>query len=335
MNPTSTSQNDIRRPFPFFVGRGRSGTTLLRAMFDAHPDMAVPDESHFVVTLGHRRSEFEEQGGFNSELFVDHLFGRPAFKLWGLDRDEVLADFDRAKPVDYPAAIRALYGSYARHQGKSRYADKTPIYVLHIDFLSRLFPEAKFVHIIRDGRDVALSYLDVQWGPQSVEEAAIYWKRFVRSGRRAGAALGPSRYTEVHYERLLEDPEGVVRDLCAFLDVEFSDQMLRYFERADQVAGAMNNPDARKGLYLPPTKGLRDWRRDMSPRDRAVFGMLAGDLIDELDYERSQDSLSLRDRAVTRARQLDLEKERYLRSRKKRRPGGRPGHVADQAQGRA
>ena len=329
------SANLDRSAFPFFVGRGRSGTTLLRAMFDAHPEMAVPDESHFVVTLGRRRAEFEHQGGFRSELFIDHLFGRPAFKLWGLDRDELLNDFERANPVDYPGAIRALYASYARSQGKSRYADKTPIYVLHIEFLSQLFPEAKFVHIIRDGRDVALSYLDMQWGPESVEEAAVYWKRFVKKGRSAGRSLGPSRYCEVKYERLLEDPEGIVRSLCSFLDLEFSDGMLRYFERADKVAGAMNNPDARKGLYLPPTKGLRDWRRDMSPRDRAVFDMLAGDLIEDLDYERSQDPLSFRDRAITWRRQFDLEKDRYLRSRKKSRRSGGRRIVANQPPERA
>ncbi len=307
--------------FPFIVGRGRSGTTLVRSMLTAHPEMAIPYESHFPVTMALAGSRYEDEDGDTLDVprFLTDLLGNWAFKRWDLPKEKVVATFSTESPEDLPDALRLVYRTYAEHHGKYRFGEKTPSFVLHIPLLARLFPESRFVHVIRDGRDVALSYLRGGWGPKDVEEAAIYWRRFVERGRRDGAKLEPGRYLEVRYEDLLDDPEHHARTLCSFVDLDFDDRMLRYFESPDVVPGGLRRhlELAHQNLKNPPTKGMRDWRREMPRADIAVFEALAGDLLSTLGYERvfGRRSVTAELRA-SRAR-LDVQMRRARRRARK------------------
>ncbi len=277
----------MSQPFPFIVARGRSGTTLLRAMFDAHPAMAIPDESHFIVQFEKRRARYGSEGAFDVDRFSRDVLAHWAFRRWQLPDAAVLEALANDPPTDLSMAFRALYSSYAAFHGKTRYGDKTPSYVLHIELLASMFPEAVFVHLIRDGRDVALSYLDADFGAKTLGQAAISWDRYVRAGRVAGEALGPERYREVRYEELVREPERVLEELCRFVDLPYDERMLRYHEHADQMVSSLSHNEHHQNLYRPPTVGLRDWRSQLSPADTAVFESLAGDLLDELGYERA------------------------------------------------
>lgn len=269
-------------PFPFIVGYGRSGTTLLRAMVDAHREVAIPDESHFVVPMLSRRRRYERSDGFDADRFTADLLAHFGFRGWSLPAEEAMAALRAEPPRSVPEGLRAAYRLYAEHHGKPRYGDKTPIHVLHVPLLAEAFPEARFVHLIRDGRDVACSYLEQSFGPRTVAEAAVRWKRAIRRGRSAGRGLGPGRYRELRYDELVGDPEGNLRDVCRFLDLAFDPAMLRYHER-DRVAS--ERPHYRN-VARPPTPGLRDWRREMSPADAATFEAIAGNLLEEVGYPR-------------------------------------------------
>jgi hypothetical protein len=275
-------QSDRMQVFPFFLGAGRSGTTLLRAMFDSHPDMAIPNESGFIVRLARERRHYETSDGFDVDAFTRDFSTHVRFRPWDLTGDEVREALGNAV-ADFSDAIRRLYHFYARREGKGRYGDKTPSYVMHLPLLAQLFPEARFVHIIRDGRDVALSHLDIEgWGPQSLDEAALHWKRQVLRGSSDGPGLGADRYREIRYEQLVDDPETTLVNVCEFVHLPYDVAMLRYFERAEQVAGA--TPHFRN-IYRPPTKGLRDWRQQMTDEDVMRFESVAGDLLARLGYE--------------------------------------------------
>ena len=274
-------------PFPFFVGCGRSGTSLLRAIFDSHREMNVPYDTHFILYLAERRRRYEQRGGFAVDAFVDDLASQYDFKRWVIGIDDIRNDLRSRPPADYAEAIRRIFRLSAAREGKPRYGNKSPVHVQEIETLGRLFPDARFVHILRDGRDVALSYLNVQFGPSTVEAAALRWKRHVRGGRSAGARLGAGRYREVSYEKLLEDPETVTRELCTFLEIPFEDSMLRYYERTSALHAGKDTPNHHRNLALPPTKGLRDWRQEMSPGDVEIFEAISGDLLTELGYERA------------------------------------------------
>ena len=273
-------------PFPFFVGCGRSGTTLLRAMFNAHPEMAVPDEVAFIIRYSrpHRAVEYGWPRRFDAGRCADLIVADSSFRRWALTEPEARDALRDPPPASFPAAIRRLYGRVAALEGKSRYGDKTPMHVLHLHRLGRLFPEARFVHIVRDGRDVASSYATTAWGPQSVEESAVRWRRSVRRGLHDGRRLGPGRYREVRYEALVAEPESELRTLCRFLELDWDDAMLRYPEKAAEVITATRFPDAHQRLLPPPTPGLRDWRRDMARQDVVRFEAIAGSVLDELGY---------------------------------------------------
>jgi hypothetical protein len=290
------------KPFPLIVGCGRSGTTLLRNILHTHSKLAVAHEAHFLAPMARDRAKYTVAGSFDIGSFLTDLLADPNFRRQGLDEAVLRQTLESAAPEDFSAAVRVVYGSYARaHGDKPYYGDKTPGYVKHIPLLAKLFPEASFIHIIRDGRDVALAYIERdEWGPRTVAEAALYWDARVREGRTAGEQLGSGRYHEIKYEDLVEHPEEVLRQICRFLGLDFEPSMLSFHEQGDRFAATTATPDAFTKLALPVTKGLRDWRAQMDRADVALFEALSGDLIEDLGYGHADVVLS----ASTRVKAL-------------------------------
>lgn len=279
-------------PFPFFVGRGRSGTTLVRAIFDSNSQMAVPNESWFVASMALNRQRYDLAGGLDLQTFLSDLLERRGFVSWGLDLEQFRSHMVSISPPNLAEAIRATYAYYAESKGKHRFGDKTPVYVLAIDPIARLLPESKFVHVVRDGRDGALSYKEVPWGPKTIDEAAFRWRRAVNKAREAAHEVGQDRYLELRYEDLIQDPSGVVKAVCGFIDIPFEAGMLNYFERADQVTALMRHPQTRAGIYKPISGGMRDWRSQMSSVDLRRFEAIAGSALVAYGYPRSVDRVS-------------------------------------------
>lgn len=308
--------SDVERaPFPFIVACGRSGTTMLRIMFEQHPDMAIPPESYFPVSFWRRRSRYERDGGVDMGALAEDLVEHDRFRAWGLRLDSVKEHLRGSAP-DYAEAIRRVYALYAGSRGRSRYGDKTPPFLMHMGMLAEQFPEARFIHLVRDGRDVVLSLREQSFAPSSFAGAADYWRGRVTRARRAGEALGPSRYREVRYEDLVADPEPALRELCEFVELEFRAEMLAYGEGS--LSDIAVGQEVRSAALQPPTRGTRDWRTQMSKRQLAVVEAVAGDELEAFGYERALPRTSVRVRAsagtVLAARRL-ARTARRLRSR--------------------
>lgn len=281
-----------RNPLLFVVGCPRSGTTLLRRMLDAHPALAMTPETHWIPVWFERRIGMTRDGFAGPDL-VSRLLAYPKFRRTGLGRDE-LESLLAGGPVTYSRFVSGFFDLYGHARGKDLVGDKTPGYVRRLFLLHELFPQARFVHLIRDGRDVCLSAINwpkvvnlarrfPTWNEQPAVTAALWWEWHVRAGREGGSSLGPALYHELRYEALVADPAGACRELCAFLELPFDEAMLRFHEgRTRRDAGL----DAKKA-WLPPTPGLRDWRSEMSPEDVERFEAAAGGLLEELGYERA------------------------------------------------
>ncbi|UJA18848.1 sulfotransferase [Thermoleophilia bacterium SCSIO 60948] len=294
-----------RTPAPFIVGVGRSGTTLLRLMLDAHPALAIPPETGFLPEL---RTASEEGRDSQAQL-VDVIASHWRWGDYGLERDDVLERAERHREAGekcVPAALRGFYEAYAAREGKPRWGDKTPAYVRRLRHIHHALPEARFIHIYRDGRDVSLSRVNTLALTDDVTmaKAARIWKRSIRRARRQGEKLGPELYTEVRYESLVADPEPELRRICEHVRLDFDPAMLDYHERsADRLAeldrdlpsrGAKPTRSAESRMAMheaatrPPDEAmLGKWRREMSADDLATFERIAGEVLTELGYPLS------------------------------------------------
>jgi hypothetical protein len=182
------------------------------------------------------------------------------------------------------AATETIFGIVTERADKPRWADKTPRQVEDIATIAGVFPEARFIHVIRDGRDVALSYFERPFGPKDVWDAARQWDHQLRAGMRDGRSVG-DRYLEVHYEQLVDAPKQTVAELCRFVGLEPRPEMQRFYERTGRDLSSSERSD-HPNAFGPLTKGLRDWRTEMDERDVEAFEAVAGPLLSELGYER-------------------------------------------------
>ncbi|MEP7334392.1 MAG: sulfotransferase [Actinomycetota bacterium] len=272
------------------LGVSRSGTTLLKAMLDANSQLAIPSESYFLPQLWDRHGERPER-----DAFVEDLHRLAKIAEWGVDPEDV-----RRKLSEQPTfaeAVQAIYRTYAESRRKPRFGEKTPLYMQHLDVLERAFPGARYVHIVRDGRDAAFSLLAMTRKPRfnlsrprAIGDFAVAWRREVR----AAQAFGRSHpYHEVRYEDLVEQPESRLREVCAFLELEYEPGMLEYHRREDPSLYA-DHPR----LAEPPVRDTRSWRKEMRPADVELFEAIAGDLLAELGYERAHPRPGRRGRAL-------------------------------------
>ena len=264
------------------LGVSRSGTTLLKAMLDAHSQLAIPSESYFVPQLWDRHGERP-----NRDALLADLSRLERIRQWGVDLDDVARRLP-GEPT-FAEAIDAIYGSYAGSQGKPRYGDKTPLYMQRLDVLPRAFPDARYVHIVRDGRDAALSMAAMRRKPRfnlsrprGIGDFACAWQREVRDAQRFGRT---HPYLELRYEDLVAEPEARLREVCGFLALDFEPAMLEYHRREDPALYA-DHPR----LAQPPVRDARSWRKEMRGEDAELFEAIAGDLLSELGYERAHPS---------------------------------------------
>jgi hypothetical protein len=270
-------------PFLFVVGAERSGTTMLRTMLDAHHDLAVLYEPHVVTELDSpavRHADGSVHIGRFAKAFVEHRW----FPRWEMTPGEVTDVLTDADPVYFCEAVRCLYAHYAAVRDKRRYGDKSPSYIEQMVRIGETFSEARFVHLVRDGRDASRSLQQAPWGPDDFAGCVRQWRDWVQAGLRAGARLGAERYLEIRYEELVGDPRRVLAAVCGFADLAFDEQMLSFHQHADDVL-RYERPNYHPNLSAPLRAGLRDWRRDLSQAEATEFEEIAGALSERLGYQ--------------------------------------------------
>ncbi|WP_262403296.1 sulfotransferase family protein [Actinomadura sp. CNU-125] len=211
----------------FVVGCPRSGTTLLQQMLHCHPRIALPSETRFVHTSYDARHDFGDLERPENLRALGEWIAKDKttkFKALKLDPDATIEEIAAAPPT-LGSAIATVFRGYARENGKPRWGDKRPSYIRRIGALRRMFPDAQFVHLIRDGRDAVSSLNRMPWYDGDLFSAALTWRDAVDIGRRLGTRLGPETFYEFRYEDLVEAPERELTRLCAFLGEEYDPAM--------------------------------------------------------------------------------------------------------------
>jgi hypothetical protein len=290
----------LERPrFLFVVACPRSGTTMLRAMLDTHPDVAVPPESRFLQRLL-RKPDMRLD---DPKLVLREIEADETFQAWHLAPEVIDRIRRRTEACSLAEVVSAVYEAYARGRGKTRYADKTPGNLFIMEAIADLIPEACFVHLVRDGRNVVSSWVATSFGPETLLAGAERWRGQVLAARAAGFRLGWSRYFEVRYRDLTEKPADWLRHICDFADIDFREEMIDFYKDPERILASVRHPQFHQGIRRPPTPNLRDWRRDLSRRDVRLFEAVAGDALSAYGFER-----------MTEEPRLDIELE--LRARR-------------------
>ncbi|MCS4119437.1 hypothetical protein GGP60_003135 [Salinibacter ruber] len=224
-------------------------------------------------------------------------------KTFAFDKFENLTDEDverairNVAPTDYRGAVDALYSVATQKDGKSRWGEKMPRYVLQVSWLASTFPDSQIVHIVRDPRDVAASICRAGW-KRTLRDAAEYWKERVTEGRRQGRLVDGDRYYEVKYEMLLRNPTETLQELAGHLDIQFRSGMVENDNSADDTL-----PEAHREAYgelfssldrpIDPSRAGA-WEREMPQRDIADVESVTAPIMEEFGYEVSGASVPLR-----------------------------------------
>ncbi len=257
-------------------GCGRSGTTLLRVIVDSHPRICCGPESEAFLAGAIHLTRLKDRYKLDRQVL----------------RDAYVTSRSRAEFIDWLAEVcRAA-------TGKPRWAEKTPRNILNLDFIFSKFPQAKFVHVLRDGRDVACSLrthprhrvkngklVPVNtWKPMKL--CVQRWRDSLLCAKRRWS--NPRFYT-VRYEELVTDPRETVSKLMKFLEEPWNERLLAHTEAASIYRDATTfaqTPEANKPIE---TSSIGRWRRDMSDDDKRIFKEIAGELLIECGYAADND----------------------------------------------
>lgn len=259
----------------FVVGCPRSGTTMLSLMIHAHPRLAMPPESRFLLRVWRRRDRFGDlstpaqrralaRACTNRKSRIEHL---------GLDRKQTRARILAAPPT-LGSAFGAVFAAYAEAHGKARWGDKRPAYYAEVDLLLRLFPDAQIVHILRDGRANVASLSTMPWWPTDSVGSMATWAMAEYCARRDQRRLPADAFHLVRYESLVADPRPVLEQLCAFLGEDFDEAMLAPQQVADVVP-------ARKYWHRNvrgdvSTARVQSWQRELAPWEIGLMETVLG-----------------------------------------------------------
>jgi hypothetical protein len=285
---------------PVIVGSPRSGTTLLRFMLDAHPDLAIPPETGFLTFAPKPRGRGDKLRENFFRVITNYPEPVPAWPDFEMPEESFRAALAEINPFTISEGYRAFYRLYAARFGKSRWGDKTPLYCLGLDAIRRILPEARFIHIIRDGRDAALSLRRMWFSPGwEIETQAAYWRKCILAARRAGR--GRADYIEVRYEDLILNPRATLQQVCDHSGLSYDRAMLDYYTRTPERLKEHKGRTRADGTPLltqeqrllqqartttpPDPTCVFAWKRVMSADERQRFQRVAGELLKDLGYE--------------------------------------------------
>lgn len=266
-----------RQPGPLFVvGVPRSGTTLLSSLLNAHREIAIAPETHYFTQHWGICVEALRPEGNGPHWLIDRLLETPEFRDLHLDGPELQAVHDlvpAGHQVTHADVYSAFLRVYAAKHHKVLTGEKTPAYLLRARTLVAQFPAARFVCIVRDPRDVTLSWRAAGWRGTAAYHALV-WRSFQRAAAQHRAHLGDA-FLVVRYEDLLADPDAVLRACCGHVGLDFDPGMLHFHQGERRNFDPLREPWKNKATQpLDPSNSGR-WLTDLSPGEVATIEWLA------------------------------------------------------------
>jgi hypothetical protein len=267
----------------FVVGKERSGTTLLQVMLNAHPNIIAPPESRFIVLLYNKYGTLKNWSEKNIDDFCNDLFREGLFRNhWRIDRDKLYNKLLSFKDtISYALLCKMVFMQWDE-SGKriTLFFDKNPIYYYFLPLLEKIFPEAKYIHLVRDYRANIVSHQRVF----RIKKAADLAYRWVKINELIENCKlrNPGKYFTLTYESFVSNPETSLKEICLFLQIPFSEKMTEDHTSFLYSSFKENKRDRfremHESLFQPiNSTHINEWTKKLSPEEISESEAVAGD----------------------------------------------------------
>ncbi|HET8837871.1 MAG TPA: sulfotransferase [Flavobacteriaceae bacterium] len=282
----------------FVVCSGRSGSTLLQSMFDAHPNICAPIESKFVLHLVGKYGENQNWDEETISSYCTDLYSNRKFRLfWKIQKNTLLKAFSNYSVKSFEDACKVVYLSFPSFFNKGKIqiiVDKNPLHIRFMDKLSTIFPNAKFIHLIRDPRAVYNSRREA-FNEKSAFLHANRWN-LENSLALNFQKENPQKYYRMFYEKLILNPEETLKGTTDFMNVSFNENMLsghkRFKERIaeNKYLNLVHHRNIAKPVM---SENIEKWRIEVDPKNIRIIEAITFDLAYSLRYFKEKPQLSV------------------------------------------
>lgn len=287
----------------FIIGNPRSGTTLLRLMLTCHENIVIPPECGFAVWWHEKYKDWGESrvDDFTLSEFISDLMRSKKIETWNVNEGDLSVFLRQRSPPSYSELVSSIYEWYGSSRGRifKRWGDKNNFHIHQIPTIKSIFPNAWFVHIVRDGRDVACSYKEVNMRqidspyapslPNEIADIAEQWKTNIEVATESFTRIEWEDVCELRFEDLVLDTERSLRKLCRLLDEEYDPSMLNYHQinRDYELEPEEFLQWKEKTLEEPTRDVVGRYIRGLTDQEISTFEKIAGDGLRRYGYLRS------------------------------------------------
>jgi hypothetical protein len=282
-------------PFFFIIGRSRSGTTLLMTMFDAHPNVIMPFECNYIILLRNKYEFLKYWTKSDLLTFYDDLFKTGwRIKAWNIDKEKLKSELIACEgEVDYETICKVVHSNYISVFDKQEIkiiGDKNPKYAVKLRKLMKLFPDAKYVHIIRDYRDHLLSMLKLDFLDSIIPQILFHWKYSAKLTDKM-MKKHPGKFYSIKYEDLATKPIETFTSICIFLGLEFNEASLDFYKKEVEIKKSINTElfdRYQTSLFNPiDASRINTWHNKFNDHTLRLADALVGKIAERYGYERT------------------------------------------------
>lgn len=291
----------MRSPI-FIVGANRSGTTLLRLILNAHSHIAIPEEVVYLnskvagVTIERWKNPGFSEGAYAA--FIRDFVYNKCEPLHGIEREAVIDAILSDTPYNLKKPYQHVLESWAAHHGKGRWGEKTPGNLFYSDILLEMFPDARFIHVVRDPRAGVSSMMNTSFFPSDIVFNALSRHKFMTKGRAILERSVPeSQRIILRYEDLVLKPEETVRHLCDFIDEPFEESMMEFYQDSRRYMKQAAKDSFNKAATRPISSDKLDkWKKKLTRSEIAQIQAVCKKEMAEFGYlvEKSPLNVSVR-----------------------------------------
>jgi hypothetical protein len=285
----------------FIIGNPRSGTSLFRLMLNSHSMINATPECGFLHWWYKKYADWDSSFLLNSRLdeYISDLASSKRIEDWKIDYSKLKEKIVKENPQNYAKLGELVYTFYGEQKGKKAkvIADKNNYYINHYNDLKEIWPDAKYILVVRDGRDVACSYLNIEtlitnspYKPKLSTDIKTISKEWLNNNQNIldfSKSLNENQFMMIRYEDFVKESELYLTKVCDFLGLQFEPEMLNYFiKNAKEQDEPLSSLDwKKKTLEKPDENNIGKYKIELQKESIDEFNSIAIDLLQQFNYE--------------------------------------------------